>query len=394
MKWPLKFGIFAQPLRDAEEDPTAHLERDLQLIEFVDALGYDEFWIGEHHSGGWELVSSPEIMVATAAARTRHIRLGTGVTSVTYHHPLIVADNLCLLDHLTRGRVMLGVGPGALASDAWMMGIDPLTQRRRMEESLECIVALLRGEVVTRETEWFTLCDARLQLLPYSFPCFEIAVASLVSPSGGRLAGRLGTSLLSMAATTTAATDVLASSWAVAEEQAELAGTTVDRRGWRLVGPMHIAETEEQAWRDVAHGLERWAWYFTKVTPMTLIPTDGTLQDMIKAATESGFAVIGTPEQAIAQIQRLHDRSGGFGTFLFMDHDWASREAKLRSYDLVARHVFPAFKGSTRSRIAAQDWAIASHSHLSAQALAARAKASEDYQAEKATQQGIATSTP
>src|SRR5438876_2973506 len=172
----MTFGIFLAPFHRVGENPTLALARDMELIEWMDYLGYDEVWIGEHHSAGWELIASPEVFIAAAAERTRHIRLGSGVTSLPYHHPLMVADRMVQLDHMTRGRAMLGVGPGALTSDAYMMGIEPTTQRRRMDEALGAIIALLNGETVTMKTDWFELNKARLQLLPYSNPCFPIAV--------------------------------------------------------------------------------------------------------------------------------------------------------------------------------------------------------------------------
>src|SRR5688500_966295 len=250
--WPLRFGIFLAPFHPVGQNPTLALERDLELIERLDELGFAEAWIGEHHSAGYEIIASPEVFIATAAARTKHIKLGTGVSSLPYHHPLMLADRMVLLDHLSRGRVMFGVGPGALPSDAFMMGIEVAKQREMMEESLEAILALLRSdEPVTRESDWFTLRDARLQLRPYTHPCFEVAVAAQVSPSGPRAAGRFGCSLLSIGATTEGGFDVLGSHWQVMEERSEEFGTAVDRRNWRLVGPIHLAETKEQAYRDV-----------------------------------------------------------------------------------------------------------------------------------------------
>jgi limonene 1,2-monooxygenase len=190
------------PFHPLGQNPTLALERDLELLEHLDRLGFDEAWIGEHHSGGYELIASPEIFIAAAAARTRRIRLGTGVLSLPYHHPLIVADRMVLLDHLTRGRAMLGVGPGQLVSDALMLGIEPEQQRRRMEQSLEVILELLTSdEPITRDTDWFRLRHARLHLRPYTHPRFEVAVAATVSPAGPRLAGRHGLGLLSVAAT-------------------------------------------------------------------------------------------------------------------------------------------------------------------------------------------------
>src|SRR5215210_5944629 len=198
----MKFGVFLAPFHRLGENPTLAIERDFKLIELLDELGYDEAWIGEHHSAGWETIASPEVFIAAAALRTRHIKLGTGVVSLPYHHPLILADRMVLLDHMTRGRVMFGVGPGALPSDAYMMGIDPATQRERMEESLGAIMALLTSdEPVSIQTDWFTLREARLQLRPYTYPHFEIAVAATVSPAGPRTAGRYGAGVLSLGAT-------------------------------------------------------------------------------------------------------------------------------------------------------------------------------------------------
>jgi len=198
MDWPLRFGIFLAPFHPVGQDPTLALHDDLAWLEHLDRLGYDEAWIGEHHSAGYEIIASPEVFIAAAAERTHRIRLGTGVSSLPYHQPLMLADRMVLLDHLTRGRVMLGCGPGALPSDAFMMGIDVGRQRDMMEESLEVILALLAGETVNAATDWFTLRDARLQLAPYTHPRFEVAVAAQVSPAGPRAAGRFGCSLLSI----------------------------------------------------------------------------------------------------------------------------------------------------------------------------------------------------
>src|SRR5438876_7755246 len=140
MDQPLRFGIFMAPFHPVGQNPTLALQRDLELIVHLDNLGFDEAWIGEHHSAGYEIIASPEVFIATAAERTKHLRLGTGVSSLPYHHPLMLADRMVLLDHLTKGRIMLGVGPGALPSDAFMMGIPVAAQRDRMEEALEAIL--------------------------------------------------------------------------------------------------------------------------------------------------------------------------------------------------------------------------------------------------------------
>ncbi|MDE3086689.1 MAG: LLM class flavin-dependent oxidoreductase [Acidobacteriota bacterium] len=385
----MRFGVFLAPFHPVGQNPTLALERDLELVARLDQLGFDEAWIGEHHSAGYELIASPEVFIAAAAQRTRRLRLGTGVSSLPYHHPLILADRLVLLDHLTRGRVMFGVGPGALPSDAFMMGIDPMRQRDMMEESLEAILALLEGtEPVTRQTDWFTLRDARLQLRPYTHPRFEVAVAAQISPAGPRAAGRFGLSLLSIGATTAGGFDVLGSHWVTMEERAAEFGTTVDRRRWRLVGPMHIAETEEQARRDVAFGLVQWVDYFERVAALPLAPNTLDPDKMVDELMATGFAVVGTPDMAAAQIERLVEQSGGFGTFLLMATEWADREATLHSYELFAREVMPRFQGSLPAPITSRDWAAEHRPEFIGRVGGAIMQAISDHQAEREAKRG------
>ena len=352
----LDFGIFLAPFHAVGENPTLSLQRDFELVEWLDELGFDEAWIGEHHSAGMEIIASPEVFVAAAAERTRHIRLGTGVVSLPYHHPLMVADRIMQLDHQTRGRVMFGVGPGALPSDAFMMGIDPMRQRDRMDEALAALVPLLRGEVVSMETDWFVLRDARLQLRGFTKPHVPIAVASQVSPAGARAAGKYGLDLLSIGATSTGGFNALASNWEICEQRAAEFGQTVRRDGWRLVAPMHIAETAEQARRDVRFGLGAWLDYFRNVAALPLAP-DGSLDDAVDAMNASGLAVIGTPDDAAAQIERLREQSGGFGCMLLMAHEWADRVPTRRSYELIARHVVPRFQGALPGVALSNAWA-------------------------------------
>lgn len=350
----LRFGAFIAPFHPLRENPTMAIERDLDLVVLMDRLGYDEAWIGEHHSAGYELIASPELFIAFAAERTRHIRLGTGVSSLPYHHPLMLADRINQLDHMTKGRVMFGVGPGALPSDAFMMGIPVAQQRDRMDEALDVLVPLLRGETVTRKTDWFELNEARLQMTPYTRPSVEIAVASQVSPTGAQAAGRHGVGILSIGATQTGGFNALASNWRIAEERAAEAGNTMDRDKWRLVGPMHVAATREEARAQVRFGLEDWLYYFREVAALPLAPTDG---DPIDALIENGMAVIGTPDDAIAQVARLQEQSGGFGAMLLLDTNWAEWDAKRKSYELIARYVMPRFRDANVNREASLDWA-------------------------------------
>jgi limonene 1,2-monooxygenase len=362
----LRFGAFMAPFHPVDENPTLALERDLELIQHMDRLAYDEIWIGEHHSGGYEIIASPELFIATAAERTQHIRLGTGVVSLPYHHPLMVAERVNQLDHVTRGRVMFGVGPGALPSDAKMMGIEVVKQRDRMDEALDALVPLLHGETITKKTEWFTLEEARLHLTPYSRPSVEMAVASQTSPTGATAAGRHGLGLLSIGATTTGGFNGLSSNWAICEETAREHGKTVDRKFWRLVGPVHVAETREKARENVRFGLQKWLFYFQEVAALALAPFDAP--DPVEALISSGMAVIGTPEDCIAQIERLDKQSGGFGCFLQLAHNWANWEATQRSYEMIARYVMPHFQHGNDNRVESLEFARTNYADLVGQA--------------------------
>ncbi|WP_433556726.1 LLM class flavin-dependent oxidoreductase [Pseudonocardia xinjiangensis] len=383
----LRFGTFLAPFHPAGENPTSALQRDLRLVQHLDDLGYDEAWIGEHHSAGSEIIASPEIFIAAAAERTRHIKLGTGVTSLSYHNPLWVAERMVLLDHLTRGRIMLGVGPGSLPTDSAMIGLNPTDTRELLEENLDIVMRLLRGdEPVNATTRTHTLVDARLHLRPYSDPLFDVAVAAVASPTGPRLAGRYGVGLLSIGATLTKeGFDALAHHWGIMEERAGAYGTAVDRLKWRLVGLMHIAETREQAYKDVEHGIEQWFRYFQKVAAFPqMAVSGGDVREMIDFINGSGVGVIGTPDDAAAQVQKLVDQSGGFGAMLLMAVEWANPEATRRSYELIAQHVMPRFQGQARATLDAKTRASETREGHTEQHHQAIAHMTEKYQKELA----------
>ena len=351
----MRFGIFMAPFHaPTGQNPTLAIERDLELVKHLDNLGFDEAWIGEHHSCGVEIIAEPMLFMAVAAERTRNIKLGTGVLSLPYHNPLWVADRIILLDHLTRGRVMLGVGPGALPTDAQMIGINPADQREILELGMDDLMHVMRSAVpLSVERKYYRLVNARCQLRPYSD--LHVAMAAVASPSGPRIAGKHGLGLLSVGATMRAGMDVLALHWNVMEQRAAEFKQKVDKRDWRLVGAMHIAETREQALRDVEYGIDAWFDYLqqTAAAPQFL-PGGSTRKERVDWVIQSGMGVIGTPEDAIAQIKDLQRQSGGAGAYLMMAHEWANPEATRRHYELFARSVMPHFQGSTSGLLASE----------------------------------------
>jgi limonene 1,2-monooxygenase len=343
----MKFGAFLAPHHPLGEHPTLQLQRDLELAAHLDKLGFDEFWCGEHHSSGWEMIGSPELFLAAAGERTSRIMLGTGVVSLPYHHPFNVAQRIVQLDHLTRGRVIFGTGPGALPSDAHTLGINPMVQRDRQDEALGVIIRLLRGEPrFSYESEWFTLRDAQLQILPLQED-MQIAAASSISPSGMQIAGKHGIGVLSVASTSTEGLMALPTQWSFAEEAAAKHGKTVDRKNWRVVMAFHLAESREQAEREAGAGLMHWHnEYNVHVlgrpgTQRVKDPQELLSQMSGRGAAGVGAGVVGTPDELVAVIRELQQVTGGFGAVIGFAHDWANREATLRSWELLARYVVP-----------------------------------------------------
>lgn len=357
----MRFGAFFAPFHSDMVNPTLAFERDFELIEWLDKLTYDEAWIGEHHSGAYECIASPEVFIAAAAARTKHIRLATGVTSLSYHHPLILADRIAQLDHHLRGRLIFGVGPGQLVADAYMMGVDPQSLRRRMDESLSVLVRLLNGETVTAKTDWFTLQEARCHILPYQSPSVEMAVASAITPTGARAAGKYGLGMISVAASSPQGFAELGNHWNICEAKAAEHGKTVDRANWRVVTPFHVAETREQALEDLRFGLMDMMRYFRKFGG-SAFPVANSFEEAMNIWTSGGLGafgvgVVGTPDDLAAHIRKLQDQSGGFGAFLSLAHNAADFTATKKSYELFARHVMPQFQQANRNRSASLAWA-------------------------------------
>lgn len=345
----LRFGAFLAPHHLPGESPTLQLQRDLDLAVQMDRLGYDEFWCGEHHSTGWEVIASPEMFLTGVAMRTGRIKLGTGVVSLPYHHPFNVAQRIVQLDHLSQGRVILGTGPGALASDAHTFGIDPMVLRDRQDEAIGVLKRLLAGEDrFSYECEWFTLNDAKLQILPFQ-ETLPMCTASMISPSGMTLAGKYGDGVLSIGSMSEAGLASLPVQWSFAEEAAEKHGRTVDRADWRILFNWHVAETREKAYEEVEWGLLRWHNDYTV----------GTLQrpgseryastrDAIEALAlaDGAAAVIGTPDDLIQRILEMQEITGGFGAAIGFVNDWASPADTAKSWDLVARYVIPEVNGA------------------------------------------------
>lgn len=346
-----RFGVYARPVHRPHQDPTIQLEETLALAEQADRLGLHEMWWGEHHGTSWRLVADPMLMVARAAASTHRIRLGAAVT-VPSRHPKALIDGALQLDHLTRGRLLLGLSVDPVREEAAAAGLTTAEAQLEIREGVEAVTRLLRERaplsMTARHAPW-RLRDARLQLRPYAQD-LDVRVTSLGSAPGPELAGRLDHGLVTMACSVAAGLgqqNRMAGTWQRAEAAAARHGTTFRRDRWAAVGPVHVAETEVEARRQVQHGLRRWAEQ-SPALPAGLTP-DADADALVDALHAGGHGVVGTPAMAVDHIERVLDLSGGFGAVLLEQAGWSSFESTQRSLELFARAVVPQLTGAARA---------------------------------------------
>jgi limonene 1,2-monooxygenase len=384
---PTRFGIFQAPFHVRNSAPAVNYQRDLELIELADKLGLQEAWVGEHHTGSVEPIGCPELFLAAAAERTQQIMLGTGVNSLPYHNPFTLASRLTQLDHMSRGRVIFGFGPGQLASDAHILDIDTTRQRAMMLESARVITRLMRGEWVTEKTDWFSLKDAHLQVLPYQLPTMEMVTAATISPTGPKVAGELGLGMINFGGTSQAVFDAVKDHWAICEAEAEKHGTTVSRENWRMSAICHLADTEEQAREDCRYGFEQIWGYLGEISVLPVSKAE-SFEALLDEAIDSGSIIIGTPDTLIEKIRELAQQTGGFGAFIMTLADFADFPARRHSVELFANRVVPEFRGYLAALRKSQEWVLGQHDDEGAtvwktQTLDAIAKASKDYDTQR-----------
>ncbi len=348
----MKFSFFMMPLHHPSENPSLAFQRDVDLIEYADSLDFDEFFIGEHHSGGWETIPAPEMALAMAAARAKRIRLGTSVLSVPFHHPFHLAERMAFLDQLTMGRAILGVGPSNLVSDIKLFDVPPGDLRPMLRESVDIIVRLLESpEPFDYEGRFWKLRNVRLQVRPYQRPRMPLAVASAGSRGTIDMAARYGMILFSSGGKKVMNNLALSEQWPFMEECAQRHGTQVSRENWRITTQVHLAETREQAWADVEEYALRDMNYFMDIG---LKPAYETYPDQprseitVRGAAEQRYWIIGTPEDAIAIIERIQEETGGFGGLMLTTHEWGGEQKTRASLELFARYVMPHFRGHTQ----------------------------------------------
>lgn len=346
------------PLHLPGENPSLAFQRDLDLITRAEALGYDEFYIGEHHTAGWETIPSPEMILAKASATTSTIRLGTAVSSLPFHHPFHVAERFAFLDHLTRGRAVLGVGPSGLAPDVKLFNIPPQDLNPMMQESTEIIAKLLESdEPINYDGRYWKIRDMALQLRSYQSPRLKFATPSVGSQRSLEFAAKYEMLVFSLAGGGPPNATPISGQWEVIEEAGKKFDTNPSRDDWRIVTYIHLADSREQAWEEVEAGIERdvHQYFYTINGPQQWVvrPDQDPATLTAGEIAEKRRWIIGTPDDAIEQIQALYEETGGFGGLMMTTHEWVPQHKIDYSLELFARYVMPHFRGHTSSLEAA-----------------------------------------
>lgn len=354
----MRYGYFMMPLHPPGSALADTIEMDLRQIECLERLGYDEVWVGEHFTHEWENIPAPDLFIAAALQRTKRIRLGIGVSCMPNHTPFMLAHRVAQLDHMARGRLLWGVGPGATLGDFEVLGIDPRSGRQReiMREMVDVILDLwdnaTPGEYegtsyhfrVPEPDESF---GKRMHLTPYMHPHPPIAVAGASERSESLdVAGERG--WLPMSGSL-ALERVLRSHWDQYAEGAQRVGRQAPRETWRISRTIHVAETTEQARREVLEGAIGRAWreYFLPMTKRTRVI------ERIKARPEmtddevtidylmDNLFVVGDPDECARRLNVISESVGGFGMVLAIAHDWEDPAIWERSMRLLAQDVIP-----------------------------------------------------
>ena len=346
------------PLHLPVENPSLAYHRDIDLILRAEALGFDEFFIGEHHSAGWETIPAPEMILAMASVNAKTIRLGTAVTSLPFHHPFHIAERMAFLDHLTRGRVTLGVGPCSLKPDVKLFGLPPGDLRPMMEESIDIIVQLLESdEPVTYEGKYWNISDMALQIRSYQEPRLPMAIATTGSESGLRIAGKYGMVVLSLAGKSSPHALPFREQWPIVEQAANESGVSTSRDNWRLVTHIYLADTRKQAWSDIKEGAYRDVHqYFFNIggkAGFEAYPDQPVDEMTVENIASTRQWIIGTPDDAIEAITLMDKQAGGIGGIMQMTQEWVGTEQVNHSMELFARYVIPHFRGHTQPMVKA-----------------------------------------
>jgi alkanesulfonate monooxygenase SsuD/methylene tetrahydromethanopterin reductase-like flavin-dependent oxidoreductase (luciferase family) len=356
---PLRTGMFVMPIHDPAKPLAQCIDEDLELAVQCEALGFDDFWVGEHHSSSVENIVMPEIFLAKVLGLTERIRVGPAPVCLQYHHPVHVAGRLAFLDHLSHGRLNVCFGPGAIPTDMEVFGVQPAETGARVAEAIDMILKLWSGDVPLDIRGRFWNVTMREHLhpefgvghlhRPFQRPHPPIHVPSISRASAGlKAAAQRGFRYISHHMLHAGA---LREQWQTYAHAARAAGRTAQPLDWAVARNVFVAETTAEARRLARNNsLGKCLQYILDLTRATA-PTGVAMwkRDPQQADADctldyflNEVVIAGDPRYVTQQLLELREQSGPFGTLVLTAHDWDDRDRWTRSLELFAGEVVPA----------------------------------------------------
>jgi alkanesulfonate monooxygenase SsuD/methylene tetrahydromethanopterin reductase-like flavin-dependent oxidoreductase (luciferase family) len=337
------------------------LREDREAIVLADQLGFHDAFIGEHLTDKYENITNSMLFQATLISETTQIRLGTGTTNLSHSHPVLVAANAAMLDHLSGGRFILGVSAGALPSDAEVLGLLGQDLNEIFAEAINVILRVWEDEApydigkdgdrfrVRSEKAYFPELGIGEIRKPLQQPRPEI-VGTVVAPfSAGAVA--MGERDFHPLSANFLLSQWLGSHWQKYSSGAANVGRKADRSEWRIARTVFVADdakTAREYGRDLSNSPYRF-YYGQLVDKMRLTGRLGLFkssreqpdEDVTLDGVLGELVICGTPEQVAEKVIALHAEAGGFGELVYAGMDWADPTLGKRSMELMAEEVMP-----------------------------------------------------
>jgi alkanesulfonate monooxygenase SsuD/methylene tetrahydromethanopterin reductase-like flavin-dependent oxidoreductase (luciferase family) len=360
----MRLGIFMMPVHPPERSFTETLAEDEEKALYADRLGFDEMWLGEHFSAASEPIPSPLMFMASLVPRTQNLKFGTAVICLPSHDPVKVAAEVAQFDHMSRGRFMLGIGPGGLLSDFELFGnADRGVRARKTMEAIGLIERIwaqdppydLRGEFWNVRLTDGIIPALGIGTMPKPFqkpgPPISMSVSNRNSPTA-RVAGQRGWGIISG---NNMPGSAVAAHWRVYSAACAEAGRSARGENWRVARNVMVAQSDTEAHDRIFNPQGSNSYFYTymrevlgRVGLLSVLKPDPDMPDdaaTVEVITEA-CTIYGSPKTFLDKLIAFRDAAGPFGTLLMTGLDWSgpNRDWERESMRLLAQDVMPKFR--------------------------------------------------
>jgi alkanesulfonate monooxygenase SsuD/methylene tetrahydromethanopterin reductase-like flavin-dependent oxidoreductase (luciferase family) len=362
----MKLGMFMMPLHPPGRNISETLQEDREAVLLADRLGYVEAYVGEHVTDAAETVTSSMMFLASLAAETKTIMLGTGTINMPNTHPAAVAAQAAMLDHLLQGRFIMGISPGGLMSDAEVFGNFGHNRNEMFVECINTVLKIWESEPPYNiEGKYWNVSVGKTMIpeigqgfimKPYQKP-HPLIVGTAVAPfsQGVTEMAKRGWQPISA---NFLMPEWVKSHWPKYVEGRSAVGAVASPTEWRIAKSIFVADDEATARRYALEAEGPYHFYFKQLV-RKLVGAGGrgnlfkTDLDMPNEAITPEYVtqrlvIAGTVDSVVNQILAFRDQVGDFGTLLYACHDWMDPALGKRSMQLMAEQVMPRVNAAIR----------------------------------------------